>query len=202
MELETGLSECDNDPDVFRYEPLQTVTSFRLVSITTERSPLFEAYSRPSVHLFEVTHPDDHEYEAISYTWDGQQPTEPIICNDKTLHVTRNVFQILDRIRTQNTTGTLWIDSICIDQNSTAEKNTQVPQMGEIFKGASKVWIYLGEATDRSAATFDYLQDVINLDYESRRYWGGDESDHYAQGKRVEFLHRRLYKRQEAFLGK
>lgn len=44
----------------------------------------------------------------------------------------------------------LWIDQICIDQNSNAEKSQQVKMMDIIFGRALKVFIWLGPATKRS----------------------------------------------------
>ena len=39
----------------------------------------------------------------------------------------------------------LWIDAICIDQNSGLEKNHQVAQMGKIYMNATKVVMWLGK---------------------------------------------------------
>lgn len=38
----------------------------------------------------------------------------------------------------------IWVDAICIDQGSSAEKNHQVGQMGKIYSNASKVIMWLG----------------------------------------------------------
>lgn len=40
----------------------------------------------------------------------------------------------------------LWIDAICIDQNSLSEKTHQVGMIRDIYRGASRVLIWLGES--------------------------------------------------------
>lgn len=44
----------------------------------------------------------------------------------------------------------LWTDSICIEQDNVLEKNHQLQQMGQIYFQASRVLIWLGQATQVS----------------------------------------------------
>jgi len=46
-----------------------------------------------------------------------------------------------------NTSFLIWIDAICIDQDNEDEKSTQILLMGDIYSGASRVIIWLGEET-------------------------------------------------------
>jgi hypothetical protein len=39
----------------------------------------------------------------------------------------------------------IWIDTICINQAATDEKNDQVAQMGKVYSNARKVTMWLGE---------------------------------------------------------
>ena len=54
----------------------------------------------------------------------------------------------------------LWIDQICIDQGSTAEKGDQVAIMGEIYRGASEVLIWLGPASLHSGWLIRKMEDL------------------------------------------
>jgi hypothetical protein len=45
---------------------------------------------------------------------------------------------------------TLWVDQVCIDQRNVPEKNAQVAKMGEIYRLASLVLIWLGPASEDS----------------------------------------------------
>jgi hypothetical protein len=83
-------------------------------------------------------------YDALSYSWDGQEPTQSISCDGTALKVTRNAATALQHLRRRESPITLWIDGICINQESAPEKNQQVAMMGDIYKSAIHVYIWLG----------------------------------------------------------
>ncbi|KAK2022010.1 heterokaryon incompatibility, partial [Colletotrichum zoysiae] len=89
-------------------------------------------------------------YEALSYVWGSPTRTHPISCNGLTLLVTPNCRDALIHLRRRVTKRTLWIDAICIDQGdsegSKKERNNQILQMGEVYKTARRVVIWLGTA--------------------------------------------------------
>jgi hypothetical protein len=45
----------------------------------------------------------------------------------------------------------MWTDAICIDQTSVVDKNQQVPLMGDIYRKAHEVVIWLGDIDAVSA---------------------------------------------------
>jgi hypothetical protein len=51
----------------------------------------------------------------------------------------------------------LWIDAISINQDNAEERNEQVKIMDKIYRGASKVLIWIGQAADNSDNLFDAL---------------------------------------------
>jgi len=51
----------------------------------------------------------------------------------------------------------LWIEAICINQADDIEKSHQVSLMGEIYRNADNVVIFLGEERDDSAMVMRYL---------------------------------------------
>ena len=84
-------------------------------------------------------------YEALSYTW-GTAADFPItINNEHGFLVTKNLAAALRRLRRGVEPRWLWIDAICIDQNNATERGQQVAIMGEIYKRANVVLIWLGE---------------------------------------------------------
>ncbi|KAH8662565.1 heterokaryon incompatibility protein-domain-containing protein [Xylariales sp. PMI_506] len=108
-----------------------------------------------SEHQFD----SDTAYEAVSYTWDDQKSTKQVICNEKALLVTHNVFLILQRLRsTKNKERILWIDSISINQADEDEKAAQVSSMGRIYRNAKRVNIWLSHATAAMQRTFEYIR--------------------------------------------
>jgi len=94
---------------------------------------------------------DQHpHYEALSYCWGDASDTTDILLNGKPFTITRNCSEALKRLRHPLTARTLWVDAICIDQTSEAEKMQQIPLMGSIYEFAKRVIIYLGAGDENS----------------------------------------------------
>ena len=85
---------------------------------------------------------------ALSYTWGYGASDKYIICDGKRLAVTQTLIQALQRFRDPDKIVTLWTDQICVCQRRVKEWNQQVKLMGQIFKGARKVVVWLGEDCD------------------------------------------------------
>ena len=49
---------------------------------------------------------------------------------------------------------------VCIDQNNLAERGHQVRSMGDVYRQASSVWIWLGEETEASIRAFRLLRNI------------------------------------------
>ncbi|KAK4580061.1 hypothetical protein LTR86_000263 [Recurvomyces mirabilis] len=99
-----------------------------------------------------VTGPNKTPYDALSYTWGDGARSKSIACNGKRLAVTQALLEALHRFRDPMHSVTLWIDQICICQERVKERNQQVSIMGDIFKAARKVIVWLGEDYDDSKA--------------------------------------------------
>lgn len=72
-------------------------------------------------------------YEAISYCWGKQTPTETFICNNASYSVTPHLHEGLRCLFTTFNPTWIWIDAICIHQCDDSEKSSQVSQMHRIF---------------------------------------------------------------------
>lgn len=149
----------------YRHKPLKTARSTRVIILKGTSRGLFRK-SLPNqpleIELEEVSLDDFPSYEALSYTWDGQVPERPVRCHGKTLSITRNCEKALFRLRTASKRR-LWVDSICIDQTSPAEKRIHIPLMGDVYGRASTVLLWLGDATTASDISFKYLEDVCRI---------------------------------------
>lgn len=64
---------------------------------------------------------------------------------------------------------TLWIDGICIDQTSTAERSAQVALTRDICKQAAEVIVWLGEEDGASKTTVQYLENIALMSMDKRR---------------------------------
>lgn len=85
------------------------------------------------------------KYWALSYTWDGQRADQEILCEGSKLLVTKNCFAALKGMRSSDAEVRVWIDNMCINQNDLAERSHQVALMGDIYKEAAQVMVWLGE---------------------------------------------------------
>ncbi|KAL2197703.1 heterokaryon incompatibility protein-domain-containing protein [Corynascus similis CBS 632.67] len=93
---------------------------------------------------------------------------EPGVTDDVhfTLHPVRlsdNSFTVslytgLRRLRCRDAVRVLWADAVCINQNDTLEKNTQVRLMSRIYSQPSRVLIWLGE----DSSDIEGLQECID----------------------------------------
>jgi hypothetical protein len=83
-------------------------------------------------------------FEAVSYVWGTNQKVAQISCDDKMIPITANLDAALRRLRLPDTERTLWVDSLCINQEDRKEQGNQVALMGEIYARATTTIIYLG----------------------------------------------------------
>jgi hypothetical protein len=90
-------------------------------------------------------------YEALSYTWGGQRPTHPIICNGATMMISGNLYTALVHLRLADIERRLWVDAVCINQGNVNEKNEQIPLMMDIYKHATRIVAWLGQSSNNSS---------------------------------------------------
>ncbi|KAH7329955.1 heterokaryon incompatibility protein-domain-containing protein [Rhexocercosporidium sp. MPI-PUGE-AT-0058] len=123
-------------------------------------------------------------YEALSYVWGTESDKSNITLvydaaevnascktdsdnhiphTDTALNfeVTPNLASALRHIRDDKLSRTLWIDAICIDQQSTKEKSHQVAQMRQVYLSAQQVIMWLGpELSTSSSLAIDFLRSI------------------------------------------
>ena len=124
---------------------------------------------------------DQAEYEAVSYAWGKPVFDEPIEVKLQeptdnefnqphcTIFVTNQLAQLLRRLRLTDAPRLLWVDGICINQLDTAERSAQVLIMRQIFARASRVVVWLGEASadgssDRAIRFLELMATQAELD--------------------------------------
>lgn len=97
------------------------------------------------------------QYEALSYVWGSPKGNETILCHGEPLHVTENCLAALRHLRQQRRPRILWVDALCIDQSSLEERNHQVALMGEVYRMARCVLIWLGVGTSVTRRMMRFL---------------------------------------------
>lgn len=107
-----------------------------------------------------------HSYDAISYTWADENGNSDrrenisLLDQGATVAVTSNCITLLEQLRYPNKRRRVWIDAICIDQQSDSDRYHQVHRMDRIYMSAKKVIAYTGEATAESDMLFDWMNSV------------------------------------------
>jgi hypothetical protein len=122
-----------------------------------------------------LDHQDRVNYSALSYTWGRAFRKQPdsssqpqllprhwIQCNGARLRVLENLYSGLIRIRDTGFTGFFWIDAICINQEDLDERSAQVGLMAEIYAGAEKVVVWLGEEDEHSKIALPLIHRLWN----------------------------------------
>jgi Heterokaryon incompatibility protein (HET) len=105
----------------------------------------------PCVKIFQA------KYEALSYTWGDKNDIRHIICNSSNRATTRNLFEAMQFLRYFNKIRVLWIDALCINQESDCDRTTQVKLMTQIYEGARQVLIWLGLMSPACSKAIDLI---------------------------------------------
>ena len=107
------------------------------------------------------------EYQALSYTWgDPNNGTDTIYVNGRTIQVVRNLYNALQCLRYEEEemgSRCLWIDSLCINQTDARERSHQVQLMGQIYKQAHEVIIWLGAESSGSSIAMNLMEEISLL---------------------------------------
>jgi hypothetical protein len=112
-------------------------------------------------------------YEALSYTWgyeDDQSDIEvvPLVQDrisigdeDPTyISVRHNLFTALKYLRFPDSPRTMFIDAISVNQGDLAERSRQVNRMGDIYKHARRVVVWVGPASSDSSLALHVLDHI------------------------------------------
>lgn len=95
--------------------------------------------------LFEASLDDTElQYQAISYAWGDASITQCIQCNGLEVDMTVSLGTALQAFRHAEDVRILWADALCVNQEDPEERNSQVSMMGDIYRSASRVLVWLG----------------------------------------------------------
>lgn len=122
--------------------------------------PAGDSTSPIIARLFKASLDDHPPYEAVSYRWEQISNSHFIIVNGAKFPVMRNVFSLLSEFRRQAypSSPTFWIDSVCINQKCTKDRNEQVKLMGRIYSAASLARMWIGSESDLAGQAFELIR--------------------------------------------
>ncbi|CAF3617131.1 unnamed protein product [Fusarium graminearum] len=137
------------------YQPLTSSSSFRLLELlpSDKRTDYLAGRLVDSDITFQP------EYEALSYVWGDIHPAKYISIGGNDIAITPNLHSALTHLRSADRVRTIWVDSLCINQSFHDERNQQVRIMGDIYKSAKQVIVWLGDAADGSRLVFEHIND-------------------------------------------
>ncbi|EEU41760.1 uncharacterized protein NECHADRAFT_87806 [Fusarium vanettenii 77-13-4] len=121
-------------------------SELRLICIEAAPSPDYPLHL--SLEVYDLD--NCPEYEAVSYTWAGEDGdstlSKPIYVGPfwDCLVQTNNCWEMLRFVRPWRGIRMLWVDAICINQNNIPERSSQVANMDRIYSSCSRVVVYLG----------------------------------------------------------
>jgi hypothetical protein len=109
-------------------------------------------------------------YEALSYEW-GPPANFPfwISVDGKLYQVRENLSDALRNLRLKYEPRMLWIDALCINQDNMMERNHQVARMGDIYRNATSVIVWLGRERLDKTGQDDALIAISFLEDTKRR---------------------------------
>ncbi|KAF5487901.1 Heterokaryon incompatibility protein 6, OR allele [Colletotrichum fructicola] len=167
-----------NSPNVleYQYKPLALDKIRVLVLLPGEFSSPLQGYI---VHGYYDRSACELSYEALSYTWGGQatpetfrvlqHPNENSSTEGRIIKIGKNLETALRHLRQTSGTRTIWCDAMCINQNDLDERAIQVRGMGDIYRRANRVVVWLGPETDtlyRAMQILKFLGSIFYYDFE------------------------------------
>jgi hypothetical protein len=161
---------------VFKYPTLSTAATNSLprIRLLTIHPGAFEEDIQIDLETVELDLADPIYYEALSYTWGSMEHPDIIYIGPTkayTLQVSRNLAVALRYLRNDSKSRRMWIDAVCIDQSNVSERSHQVAHMGDIYRLAFRVNVWLGPSGDDSDYAIDLLGEVgskVDFDPQTR----------------------------------
>jgi hypothetical protein len=139
------------------YEPLPTEESFRVLELLPGDEDDDISYI---LHLADWNHPP--AYEALSYTWGDTSVKVPTVCGGRRLEMMPNLQNGLRQLRLKTRSRMIWADAVCINQQDVGERSDQVNKMLWIYRGATRVLVWLGPDEDGyTAIAVQAMKEII-----------------------------------------
>jgi hypothetical protein len=169
--------------------PLPSPSSIRLLSFSdVNERPIeyslttFELSEAPPYHALsytwgspyhtpnlELPEREMHKSESLADTYYAKPPRKRIICDKLQMRVGLNLYEALRRLSGEDSPlmeqKYIWVDALCIHQNDPGERSAQVLLMGEIYKSASSVIVWLGEYLPETVLALGVIEELERIPF-------------------------------------
>jgi hypothetical protein len=146
----------DGNQGLYEYSPLEEGQDIRILRLEPGD------YYDPLLCTLEplAFGSDFEEYEALSYTWGGGLKTHTLLTpSQSVLGITSNLHAALHHLRDDTNATHIWIDALCINQESVPERNQQVSKMGKVYSNAYNVTVWIGDEYEASKEAFGLIHE-------------------------------------------
>ncbi|KAJ1543951.1 hypothetical protein HK096_007962 [Nowakowskiella sp. JEL0078] len=134
-------SKCKNNPPS-KTSDTKHWLPFRLVHVATQHVHM-------SLNLCTSCRAVASQYQAISHSWGQIVTLESKLPWPILIHDAKKLMDICHAV-TKHNVEWIWMDILCIDQNSPSDKCSQVGDMGHVYSSASAAGIWLTTSEKRS----------------------------------------------------
>ncbi|KAK4221575.1 heterokaryon incompatibility protein-domain-containing protein [Podospora fimiseda] len=179
-----NVKKLDPSLPPYQYKDLSDPRAIRLLVITPlrdgqgDRTPIecsMEEFALDSAPYF----------TALSYAWDSDGGTASVVCDGGLIPATMNCVAALRNFRRgvavpkDAKRGWIWVDAVCINQNTSAvkEKSHQIAIMGDIYRRAASVRVWLGERDKYSKLAYQYFGKVSATQEEQSLFFAEYDSE-------------------------
>ncbi|KAL1606191.1 hypothetical protein SLS60_003592 [Paraconiothyrium brasiliense] len=147
---------------------------------------------RCSMKAFNRKAASKRTFRALSYHWGSPSPSFTIHINGHSFSIGKNLYGFLEHAAKMKaarasgwSTGTYWIDALCIDQQNHREKATQLAYMRHVYRRASETIIWLGPGGAGVAQAMQYIK---SQSYAVKEAFAQDNVSVYLAGSRHDLL--------------
>lgn len=145
---------------------------FRLQVEAEPRPNPKQLMARLIPYQLEGSHPP---YTALSWAWGDRNASRSKSIRiwengpqgkskAKSIGITKTLDGALRELREPEKDIYLWVDALCIDQESFEEKEAQMKMMDKFYTNAAKTCVWLGPFQDRSGAMPSFIKNILRLE--------------------------------------
>lgn len=149
--LKLTVNKGPSRPSIYKVHPLRfdDSTNIRLIRVLSSSSSNLAV----SCVMQVVSLEDAPPFTALSYVWGHPKDAYTIQLNGAPFTVRKNLWTFLNQYRQHGYENNLWIDALCIDQESVSERNHQVAMMVQIYTRAALVVAWIGTEVGQELQT-------------------------------------------------
>jgi hypothetical protein len=172
------MSEHRNTPAMELYSELPTLKDCHIRLIRVHPMSELNGSVRCSISTHDLRGADTPEFLALSYTWGPPHyniqelrklpsaASFQVDCNGRSINVSDNLYDFLHHCAVQESQyfhGYIWVDALSINQLDFPERSRQVQLMGEIYKTASQIIVWLGLEDHSTESAFSLMKALFEI---------------------------------------